>query len=302
MKNKNYLKGAAVLLIAAFGLSLAACGGGGGNVNSTNATKNFKYELTKDKSGIKILEYIGTKGGKVVIPAKIENIPVVALGNIDEAYGPNLGTIFGELTEKRIDELKADARKNKYKPDLRHNKTSGRTDRITAVIIPDSVTFIDGWVFLNCEALKSIKLPKNLTYLGGFVNSSITSIVIPEGVTHIADQAFSGSKKLKSVTIPKSIKTIGMNAFNSCSELSEVKLPSEQITYTAWMVDAVPVGKLDYTGRKSIMALFHAVEIYKGEQSNCVVEDPNNGAFQYCPKLSLATRAAIEASGYKGQF
>lgn len=315
MKKEKLLKRAVILLIAVIGLSLAACGGGG-NVSEAKASTNFKYELTDDKSGIKILEYIGKKGGKVVIPAKIENIPVVALGNVDRAIETLTvhGNGFKELTEKRIDELKADAKLKKYKADLRHNTTSGRTERVTSVIIPNSVTYIKGDVFRNCEAIKSVKLPKNLTFLGGFGNSSITSIVIPEGVTHIDNYAFSGSKKLASVTMPESLKTIGTYAFSDCVELTKIKLPSHPITYVTHSSSAFNILSLTSTHEKRYEynappRLIIRIEDYRTENNGynygsieALVEEPENDAFRNCPKLSLSTRSAIEASGYKGRF
>jgi len=82
-----------VALIVVIGLSMMSCGG-------ENPASDFKYEMTADKSGIQILEYIGKKGGKVVIPAKIEGFPVISIGNIDDAFHPAPAKAFGELSGK----------------------------------------------------------------------------------------------------------------------------------------------------------------------------------------------------------
>jgi hypothetical protein len=86
MANRNWLKGAAVVLIAV--LALAACSGkkeGGGSGGSRSSGKetpasDFSYDLSSDGQGIKITGYTGN-GGKVVIPAKIEGMPMVEIGN-----------------------------------------------------------------------------------------------------------------------------------------------------------------------------------------------------------------------------
>lgn len=64
---------------------------------------------------------------------------------------------------------------------------------ITDLVIPNSVTSIGTYAFINC--------------------SSLTSVSIPNGVTSIGDWAFSRCKKLTSVTIPKSVTKIGASAF-----------------------------------------------------------------------------------------
>ena len=70
------------------------------------------------------------------------------------------------------------------------------------LVIPESVTSIGGVggskplptgsVFLMCEKLTAIKLPKNLTHLSAyaFQGSSITSIVLPGKIEKVPDGAF----------------------------------------------------------------------------------------------------------------
>ena len=48
---------------------------------------------------------------------------------------------------------------------------------------------------------------------------------MPEGVTHIGDSAFAYSG-LTAITLPRSLKTIGFNAFSSCSKLDTIAVPS----------------------------------------------------------------------------
>jgi hypothetical protein len=245
MAKKNWLKGAAIVLIAL--LALAGCSGkknsdGGGSSGDSGAAKassskssgggkanpasDFRYDLTKDGKGVVIEDWLGKNGGKVVIPAEIEGYPVVAIA----------ASAFWENDSK--DEYKM---------------IEAGKKRITGIVIPDTVTDIvppkdaPGFgavnVFMNCISLKDVTLSKNLK--------------------NIAASMFYNCSSLTTITIPESVTTIEEGAFYKCSELAEVKLPSHPIKYTG---DVWP------------------------------------SAFGECPKLSLATRKAIQDSGYKGDF
>ena len=51
------------------------------------------------------------------------------------------------------------------------------------------------------------------------------SIEIPEGVTEILDSAFNGCTKLETVTLPTTVKRIGFRAFSDCSSLISIEIP-----------------------------------------------------------------------------
>ena len=73
-------------------------------------------------------------------------------------------------------------------------------DKITAVIIPDSVTSIGDYAFWFCD--------------------SLTSVVIGDSVTSIGDDAFEYCYSLTSVEIPNGVTSIGEWAFAFCSSLT----------------------------------------------------------------------------------
>ena len=58
-----------------------------------------------------------------------------------------------------------------------------------------------------------------------FKNHEIANIIIENGVTSIGDYAFNGCTYLKSVQIPSSVKAIGDYAFYNCSRLSTFEIP-----------------------------------------------------------------------------
>jgi hypothetical protein len=134
---KNVLKAFGIIaLVALIVFSTAACSkkDSGGNSSGSRVvssggkaspTSDFNYDLTKDGKGVIIKLYTG-KGGKVVIPAEIEGLPVIGLagkafyGETDRDYGP------------------------------------GRY--ITSVVIPASVKFIDYNCFTKIEKLTSVTI------------------------------------------------------------------------------------------------------------------------------------------------
>jgi len=159
---------------------------------------------------------------------------------------------------------------------------------ITSVTFPNTIIFIGDYAF-NGTSISSLKLPKNLKVLGedAFANCKNLggSIAIPESMTYIPGGAFK-STIITEVIIPDSITFIAHGngwfegAFYDCKELTSVKLPSHPLQYL-W---------------------------YNPEDGNYYLskdydrKDENHGAFGSCPRLSLATRKAIQDSGYKGSF
>lgn len=100
-----------------------------------------------------------------------------------------------------------------------------RSERLTSIIIPDSVTAIGYGSFNGCTGLTSIDIPDSVTSIGNSafgVCTSLTSITIPSSVTSIGDSTFAGCTGLTSVTIPSSITSIGYCAFWGCTSLTNI--------------------------------------------------------------------------------
>ena len=67
-------------------------------------------------------------------------------------------------------------------------------------------------------------------YIGKDNNVTIPSKYKGRGVEKIGSGAFKGTK-ITSITIPSSIKEIDSGAFSNCSELTEIKVDSDNTTY-----------------------------------------------------------------------
>ncbi len=95
-------------------------------------------------------------------------------------------------------------------------------NKITAVVIPDSVTVIGGSAFRNCTSLTTIDLPDNITNIPGamcFGCTKLETIMIPDGVENMGGYAFSGCTSLRFAVLPDSATNIGGNMFANCKVL-----------------------------------------------------------------------------------
>ena len=132
-----------------------------------------------------------------------------------------------------------------------------KSDDLSSVIIPQSVTSIGDSAFEGCVSLKSLAIPPKVTNIGNgafrgctsltsitipdsvisigddafYYCSSLTSIVIPSSVTSIGDRAFAGCSSLTSILIPSSVTSIGESAFSNCSSLTSIEVDVNNENY-----------------------------------------------------------------------
>ena len=80
----------------------------------------------------------------------------------------------------------------------------------------------------NLQKTQTVILPMGLKEIGAsaFYASSITSIVIPNSVETIGISAFENCTQLSEVTLPESLTAISSATFRSCFSLSKITLPS----------------------------------------------------------------------------
>ena len=117
------------------------------------------------------------------------------------------------------------------------------------LVIPNSVTSIGSKAFGYCSALTSIEIPNSVASIGydafrgtvwfdnqpdGIVYAGKvlyahkgtmpenTSVTVKEGTLSITDEAFNGCTGLASIEIPSSVTKIGFDAFYGCAELKTV--------------------------------------------------------------------------------
>lgn len=93
---------------------------------------------------------------------------------------------------------------------------------LVSVVIPETITRIDGVIFGSCTNLANVVLPKTLTFIGVRLFeycSKLTTISIPNGVTEIRKCfLYSG---LTYIDLPNSVTTLN-GTFNSATSLKRV--------------------------------------------------------------------------------
>jgi hypothetical protein len=181
MKTMKTRKGFITVAVSALTLicsmALAACGG------SAAPASNFNYELSKDSQGVIITRYTG-KGGKVVIPAKIEGLPVVTLGNES----------FALMTKDNYPSL---------------------NDDLTSVVIPASVKEIEKKAFLNCLKLTSVTFLGSGVVLNNYSFAGcigLTELVFPKDEKALVPLGIKGPGFYE-------MGTTGGDAFRGCQAL-----------------------------------------------------------------------------------
>jgi len=129
--------------------------------------------------------------------------------------------------------------------------------KLKNVVIGDDVT-IRHSTFINCGTIESVSMGENIKISGSpFSKSNVEKatvkslseagskafvnigpalqgdIIINEGATTIGNQAFNGCSSITSVSIPSTITVIDVSAFYNCKGLKSLKLPAG-LTTIGW--------------------------------------------------------------------
>ncbi|EAX89581.1 surface antigen BspA-like [Trichomonas vaginalis G3] len=172
---------------------------------------------------------------------------------------------------------------------------------LKSLIIPQSVTEIEGYAFYY-SSISNITLPR-ITTIGEctFIGSSISTIYIPDSVVEIGTSAFEGCSKLKILNLPSSIKTIGGNALPnyddvqiSFSDNPNLYLDKQYVLFTDQNTTIS-----QFLGTKTEITLPGTVKIIKEKAFNenkkigivsfeggSNIEKVESSAFQGCTNLS----------------
>jgi hypothetical protein len=100
---------------------------------------------------------------------------------------------------------------------------------IEAVVMPDSVRMIGDNAFLECSALRDVRLSRQLVSIGSDAFrscESLVSISLPQRLTTIGRGAFAGCPSLTAVTLPRGITFLDVGVFYGCTGLLRIRYPS----------------------------------------------------------------------------
>ena len=224
MKQKRFVSRVVPLIFLMSVLSM-------GNLFAQKAPKespasDFKYDLNEAGDGIVIQAYLG-KGGDVVIPSKIEDMPVVGL-KLEIVYGFDIKPITSLIFPDSITFIEFEAGQGFIS-----------NTKLKKVVLPKNLKIIGGGLFEGAINLNELILPENLEEIGELAfarlsfntKTGIKSIVFPKTLKRIGFMAFSACPNLQSITIPESVEYIGEQAFDFCENLVSVTMPKKQIEY-----------------------------------------------------------------------
>jgi hypothetical protein len=151
---------------------------------SAQDAKDFNIQINTGGNTVTVTGYTGTVKD-VVIPPRINGLPVTAIGN--DAFNPWEGA-----------------------------------SEIDSVIIPSGVTTIGMDAFAFC-AIKSLTIPDSVTVIEGYACygcDNLTEVVLPAGLTAIKQYTFYECVNLAKIIIPAGVREIGYGAFYGCDSLS----------------------------------------------------------------------------------
>lgn len=98
------------------------------------------------------------------------------------------------------------------------------------IVIPDGVTAIDNDAFRENTAITSVVIPDSVTTLEGshafYRCTNLRRVQFENGVTEIPEYTFHECPSLTEVVIPDSVIKIGVNAFSDCTALERVEIPA----------------------------------------------------------------------------
>lgn len=91
---------------------------------------------------------------------------------------------------------------------------------VETVTLPESITCIDEYAFMDCSSLKSIN--------------------IPDSVTAVERGAFVACTSLESLDIPANVQYIRQEAFTACEGLASLTVNNPDLVYEDWGLEALP--------------------------------------------------------------
>ena len=95
--------------------------------------------------------------------------------------------------------------------------------------IPDGVTMIHSYAFINCRELVDLVLADSVESIGTRAFdfcTKLSKVTLSNGLKSIGDGAFSSCEKLSAVTMPETLTEIGEMAFYKCMSLTNINIPS----------------------------------------------------------------------------
>lgn len=98
------------------------------------------------------------------------------------------------------------------------------------LVLPDTLTEISDYAFIECRDLEEITFSQNLKYIGAsafYGCRKIKAFNLPDTVETIGDKAFSGCSFATQLKLPKNLTSLGKSAFSGCTKIKTVTVNSK---------------------------------------------------------------------------
>ena len=148
-------------------------------------------------------------------------------------------------------------------------------DKLTRVVVPNTVTRIGEWAFDYCEGINNITLSSSLTTIGDYAFTGctgLTDITLPNSLLKLGKRAFENCVRLRSIVIPNKITSIGEMTFQFCDSLTTIIIPNSVVEIGPEAFYNTPWIK-NYAGDFVIVGNNILIQ-YKGSSSSVII--PNN--------------------------
>lgn len=154
-----------------------------------------------------------------------------------------------------------------------NNYTFSGCTGLTSIVLPGGITSIGNYAFQGCAALQLTQLPGSLISIGQnafYGCANITLASLPVTLVTISNSAFYGCEKLTGIDLSSNVNltTIGANAFQNCTGLVNISVPSKVTTINASTFNGCTV--------------LTTITLHDG------IVSIGNSAFQNCTNLALS--------------
>lgn len=189
----------------------------------------FQYDAA---FGVTITRYKGA-GGAVKVPAVLGGHPVRAIGSSAFADCLSVRSVtFPEgLAEIGDYAFFRSGLQRVVIPATVSSVGRGAFDschNLTEAVLPDGLLSIASSTFNACTALRQIRIPNTVTFIGtcAFANSGLEEIRTPSATKRIENRAFFGCRQLRRVILDRGLTRIGSYAFSRCTALEVLMIPA----------------------------------------------------------------------------
>lgn len=132
------------------------------------------------------------------------------------------------------------------------DKAFSKCEKLTKIIIPNSVKIIGAGAFYECSSLCEVTLPEHLIRLGDsafYKCCALTSVCIPEGIHRLERGTFQDCTELSEVHLPHFLRAVSFDSLENTAVVNKFK---EEKNPALYIDDWLICYKKDFTGELHI--------------------------------------------------